>query len=126
MTDVALEASLSEMSTLLAKGKVAISVTAKGICWRKAENLKATQSEFSYVHCRLPKTAEAVAMSDLGMVFIGEPELVNITLTYIPEEADCVQYVLHACRGKDGKFHALNVLPKVVKTLMFDCLPLHG
>ena len=84
------------------------------------------ENGFHMFACRLPKTAEAVAMSDLGMVFIGEPELVNITLTYIPEEADCVQYVLHACRGKDGKFHALNVQPKVVKALMFDCLPLHG
>ena len=78
------------------------------------------------LHCRLPKTTEAVKMSDVQMDFIGEAELVNITLTYIPEEGDCVQYVLHACRGKDGKFHALNVWPKVVKTLMFDCLPLHG
>lgn len=79
-----------------------------------------------YILCRLPKTIQAVKATDLGLVFIGEPELVNITLTYIPEEADCAQYVLHACRGKDGKFHALNIQPKVMKTLMFDCLPLHG
>ena len=78
------------------------------------------------LYCRIPKTTKAVALSDLEMDFIGEPELVNITLTYIPEEADCVQYVVHACRGKDGKFHVLNVWPKVAKTLMYDCLPLHG
>ena len=80
--------------------------------------------DFLIIHFRLPKATETVKMSDLD--FIGEPELVNITLTYIPEEADCVQYVLHACRDKDGKFHVLNVQPKVMKTLMFDCLPLHG
>ena len=82
--------------------------------------------QFVMLHCSLPKTAETMDLPALGMDFIGEPELVNITLTLIPEEADCVQYVFHACRGKDGKFHLLNAQPKVMKTLMFDCLPLHG
>ena len=82
--------------------------------------------QFIMLHCSLPKTAETMDLSALEMDFIGEPELVNITFTFIPEEADCVQYVFHACRGKDGKFHVLNAQPKVMKTLMFDCLPLHG
>ena len=49
MTSVAVEASWSKMSTLPAeRRRVAISVmTKKEICWRKAENPKATQSELS-------------------------------------------------------------------------------
>ena len=66
-------------------------------------------------------------MADLKLPLIWEFETVDVSFTHIPKDPKepYVHYILHTYRDNKGAFQLMDVMPKLGKDLVFDCLSLH-